>query len=523
MSGVLILSFSTVIVKIIGLAYKIPLMSVLGAEGMGYFNTAYEIFALLCGISTTGLPVAISMLVSAARGRGDTAAETGIFKTSSALLLTKGALLSLSLALLAPQISSLVGNPQAYLSILAISPSIFFCCAAGAIRGYFQGRRQMMPTAVSQLTEALSKLVFGVSFAALATARGASIPTAAAFAVLGVSVGSLVSAAYLLARRCREGAPAPSKRRHGYLLPLLRISLPITLCSALVGTTRMIDMTLLMRRLTDIGVSSAEANRIYGSYTTLALPVFGLVPAFIPPITESLIPRLSEAVSTKNGDEARRAVSNAMRLTALVSIPASIGIAVYSRQIIGVVFSNEPEALSIAAPMLSALGAGVALSCFITTANAVLHSYGRVLLPVAALGVGALVKAVSAYLLIGFPEVAEMGAPISTLASNAAVLCLELAFLRRVCSKTGIAAYLPRVTLAAITSVALSYALYAPLSPRLGETPAFLLALALAVVAYFAASLILGVVDRNDLGIFSYFSFKKEKVSTYFSFRKKKR
>ena len=506
MSGVLILSFSTVIVKIIGLAYKIPLMSVLGAEGMGYFNTAYEIFALLCGISTSGLPIAISMLVSAARGKGDAAEPSGIFKASSALLLTKGAIMSCSLAIFARQVAELVGNPQAYLSILAISPSIFFCCAAGAIRGYFQGCKEMLPTAISQLTEAFSKLGFGVGFAALAIARGANIPTAAAFAVLGVSVGSLLSAVYLCVRKWREPTPEHEKRRRGYFLPLIRISLPITLCSALVGATRIIDMTLLMRRLTDIGVSSAEANRIYGSYTTLALPIFGLVPAFIPPITESLIPRLSEAVSSKNGDEARRAVAKAMQLTAFVCIPASLGITVYSRQIIGVLFGNEPEALRIAAPMLSMLGASVALSCFITTSNAVLHSYGRVFLPIASLGVGAVVKAVSAYFFIGNPQIAEMGAPISTLLSNAAVLCLLLLFVRGVCGKAGIAAALPRVMLGAIASVALSYALYAPLSARLGETPAFLLALVLAVLAYLAASFVLGTLREV-----SCFSFKKEK------------
>ena len=518
MSGVLILSFSTIIVKIIGLAYKIPLMSVLGAEGMGYFNTAYEIFALLCGISTSGLPVAISMLVSVARGKGDAAEQAGIYKASSALLLTKGALISSALAIFAPQVAALVGNPQAYLSILAISPSVFFCCAAGAIRGYFQGCRQMLPTAISQLTEAFSKLGFGVGFAALALARGASIPTAAAFAVLGVSVGSLLSAVYLCVRKWRELTSEFVKKRRGYFLPLVRISLPITLCSTLVGTTRIIDMTLLMQRLTDLGVSSAEANRIYGSYTTLALPIYGLVPAFIPPITESLIPRLSAAVSSENGDEAHRAVSNAMHLTALVCLPASLGITVYSRQIIGVLFGNEPEAIAVAAPMLSALGASVALSCFITTSNAVLHSYGRVILPIVALGVGAAVKAVSAYFLIGNVQVAEMGAPVSTLLSNAAVLCLLLLFVRRVCGKTGLAASLPRVTLASVASVALSYALYAPLASRLGEVPAFLLALALAVLAYIAASFVLGTLRE-----LSYFSFKKEKVSTYFSFRKKKR
>ena len=197
MSGVLILSLSTVIVKFIGLAYKIPLMSVLGADGMGYFNTAYEIFAILCGVSTTGLPVAVSMLVSTARERGDIEAERGVLRTSSAILLTKGVAISGGLALLAEPVAVWLGNPQAYLSILAISPSLLFCCIAGAVRGYFQGRRIMTPTAVSQLAEAAGKLIFGVALAIVALRLGAPLHTCAAFAVLGVSLGSLLSACYL--------------------------------------------------------------------------------------------------------------------------------------------------------------------------------------------------------------------------------------------------------------------------------------------------------------------------------------
>lgn len=508
MSGVLVLTVSTVIVKIIGLAYKIPLLSVLGADGMGYFNTAYEIFALLCGISTSGMPVAVSMLVSSAREAGNGARARGIYRTSAALLLTKGVLFSAGLALLAEPVARTVGNPQAYLAILAISPALLFTCVAGAVRGYFQGCRVMLPTAISQLTEALGKLIIGVAFAYAAVRAGMGIAVASAFAVLGVSLGSVLSAAYLLIRKRTEGREIyetgeKKEKATKYFFELLRISLPITLCSALTGCTRVIDMTLIMRRLQDIGVSSAESNRIYGVYTTLALPIFGLVPAFVPPITESLIPRLSAAVESKHRAEEARAVSGAARLTVFLAMPASMGIALYSKQIISLLFGGSTEAILVAAPLLSALGASVLFSCLITATNAILQSYRRVLLPIISLAVGALVKAVSAYILIGNPSVGVMGAPISTFLSNATVLAINLYFVSKSLSgRTGILRQLPKPFFASVVAMLASYAAYLPIE-RLtdGGAAAFLVALAVAVAAYFVLCVLLGVVSRDDIKI----------------------
>ena len=504
MSGVLILSLSTVIVKFIGLAYKIPLMSVLGAEGMGYFNTAYEIFALLCGISTSGLPVAVSMLVSMARERGDVEAERGVLRTSSAILLTKGVAISGLLALLAEPLSVWLGNPQAYLSILAISPSLLFCCIAGAVRGYFQGRRIMMPTAVSQLTEAAGKLIFGVVLALVVLRLGAPLHTCAAFAVLGVSLGSLLSACYLLIRKriALRRDDHVNRRAEGKscVLDLLRLSLPITLCSALIGVTRFIDMALIMRRLQDIGVSAAGANRIYGAYTTLALPVFSLVPAFIPPITESLIPRLAAAVESGSVGEQTMAVRNAVRLTLLLGIPSSLGITLYSRQIISLLFSGADEAIDIAEPMLRMLGMAVAVSCLVTTANVILQSYRRISLPIIALLVGAGVKAFSAYVFMGIPQLGAMGAPVSTVISNVTVLALDVAFIKKVCPKSiRLFSDMPRIALSSVVSVGASYLLYSAVRGSVGMSLGFLTALLLAVALYFLLSVGLGVVSHDDI------------------------
>ncbi len=514
MSGVAVLTVSTVIVKIIGLAYKIPLFAVIGTDGMGYFNTAYEIFALLCGVSTSGMPVAVSMLVSSAYEAGNTERAKGIYRTSSALLLTKGVLFSSLLAVFARQISHAVGNPDAYLALLAISPSLLFCCMAGAVRGYFQGKRMMLPTAVSQLTEAVGKLVFGVGFAVLGMNMGMGFAVSAALAVLGVSVGSLFSALYLLLKKRNEEMPksekAMEKQKTGkYFFELLYISLPITVCSALTGTSRIIDMTFILRRLSDIGVSSLEANRIYGAYTTLALPVFGLVPAFVPPITESLIPRLSAAIAAKNKSEQSRAIYNAFRLTVFLGMPASMAISLYSGDIIYLLFGAGREELAIAAPLLSALGASVLFSCLITATNAVLQSSRKVMLPIISLLVGAVVKAVGAYILIGNENIGAMGAAVSTLLSNIAVLGINMIFIYKYVSKeAGVFASLPKPFLASAISVLASYAVYLPVRSLTGggRLP-FLCAAAVAVGVYLGLCLLLGVVSKNDL----LFLFQKKK------------
>ncbi len=505
MSGVLVLTASTVIVKIIGLAYKIPLISILGAEGMGYFNTAYEIFALLCGVSTSGMPVAVSMLVSSARESGNYKRARGIYNTGSALLFTKGVLFSGFLAVFAEPIAHAVGNPKAYFAILAISPSIVFACASGAIRGYFQGCRLMTPTAVSQLTEALGKLIFGVAFAAVGMHYDIGVAASAALGVFGVSLGGFVSTVYLRIRKQNEfgittDLLGQKDKTSRYVFALLRISLPITLCSALIGTTRIIDMTLMLTRLQSIGVSASEANKIYGAYTTLALPVFGLVPAFIPPITESLIPRLAAAVETGAKEEQGRAVSAALRLTVFVAMPASFGIIIYSKQILSLLFSGEPTSVAICAPLLSVLGVSVLFSCLITTSNAVLQSYRKVFLPIISLAVGAAAKAVSAYLLIGDPEISEMGAPLSTLISNAVVMLLNAVFMcKAVKGKTGLIISLIKPFFASIAAMTLSYLLFEwLLYLKMAETVAFVNAFVIAVILYLVMAFAMGIVKKDE-------------------------
>lgn len=509
-SGVLLLSASTLLVKVIGLASKIPLIAVLGAEGMGYFNSAYEIYALLCTLSTAGLPVALSVLISAAHARGDEIGIGRIYRCAVRLFLALGLIGSLAMLLFAKPIAYAIGNADADTSMMAIAPALLCICMASAVRGYFQGYHRMGPTAVSQLIEALGKLGFGVLFAVIAIRSGQRLSVAAAYAVFGITLGTVISALYLWIMKAVNGkrtrfsdhAQATQKGRAS-LVSLLRIAFPVTVSSAVLGVTRMVDMALILRRLGDIGTALSRANEIYGSYTTLALPVFSLIPALITPVALSLVPKLSAAIEGKTSEGQSRVVNDALRLTVLLAMPASMGISLYARPILSILFSGEPEAVAIAAPLLSVLGASVFFSCMITTTNAILQAYRKQNLPIVSTVIGAAVKIVGAYFLVGEPSVGIFGAPVSTFLCNVTVTVLNLWFIHGCVPRTERAGRLYfRPLVASLGAMLVSLLLYMPIARGTqSEVLGFLAALPTALIAYVLLSFLVGAVTKEDLNL----------------------
>ncbi len=512
LSGVLVLSLSTVLVKIVGLACKIPLIAILGAEGMGYFNSAYEIYALLCVISTAGLPVALAMLIAVEHARGDGARVARIYRSASRMFTLLGGGGTLGMLVFAKPIARVIGNADAEACIVAIAPALLCVCIASAVRGYFQGCSRMGPTAVSQLLEALGKLVFGVLFASLAIRAGQSVPVAAAFGVFGLTLGTALSALYLLIlkamdarHRSRSVEKTATARGQGTVRMLLRIALPITVSAAVLGVTRMVDMALILRRLGDLGISLSEANRIYGAYTTLALPVFSLIPALITPIALSLVPQLSAAIESRAAEGQARVVTDALRLTILLAMPASMGIAMYAKPILSLLFAGETEAITIASPLLSMLGASVFFSCMITTTNAILQSYRKTEKPIISTVVGSVVKVIGAYWLIGIPSVGVFGAPISTFLCNLTVTAMNLCYLYGCLPHTkglGIMRIYGRPFVASLGAILLSVAAYLPVRAwTQSETIGFLVAVLVAVVAYALLAVLVRAVTKEDLAL----------------------
>ena len=196
--GAAILTVGIIIVKLIGALYKIPLGNIISDEAFADFNTAYYIYSLLIIISTGGLPVALSKMVSEANalGRGNQVKKT--FRLALMAFCTLGIICCLIMLIFPNQLASLMNNTHSAPSILALAPALFFICPMSALRGYFQGHSLMTPTAVSQIIEALCKLVIGLALAAVLVSQGAPDSYAAAGAIFGVSVGCALGAVYIV-------------------------------------------------------------------------------------------------------------------------------------------------------------------------------------------------------------------------------------------------------------------------------------------------------------------------------------
>ncbi len=497
--GVLALSLSAIVVKIIGLVYKIPMLKLLGSEGMGYFNCAYEIYALLCVISTSGLPVAMSVMIS--KGKNDL--KEKVFKTAMRLFLLLGACGTALMLCLSLPLARLLGSDKSFYCILAIAPTLLFICVTSAYRGYFQGLSRMLPTAFSQVIEALGKLVLGILFALVALNAGLSVEIVSAFAVLGLLVGSGISMLYLmLSRRGENVLPSPmsNAERRDISRELCITAIPISLSAAVLSLTKMIDMTMILRRLQSVGYSAERAFSVYGSYTTLCLPLFSLAPALVGSVALPIIPKLSKAISDGANEVQTDTVNEGIRLTCLISMPISTGLALYSREVLSLIFKGENEAIELCAPLLSVLALSVTLSSLVTLSNAILQAYGHPSIPMLSMGIGATVKIVLAFLLIGNREIGIMGAPISTFACDLVIVFVNFLFVcKNVPSRISISVLI-RPFAAAVVSIGASKFIYGEITTVRGESSLLTLSfIALCAVLYAFMCILLRAIDIDKI------------------------
>ena len=206
LQGTAMLAMATAVVKIIGALYKIPLNAVIGEQGFGYFNTAYDIYNVLLMISTAGLPVAMSRMISQASSLGHYNQVRRIYRTAQGIFLGLGITGSLLMTLFCRQLADFQNQPDAWAAIGCLGPAVLLICVMSAFRGFFQGQGNMIPTSVSQVLEAFTKLIVGMAAAIALLRITGSVPLAAGGAILGVTVSCLGSAAGRWPRPCPRSA-----------------------------------------------------------------------------------------------------------------------------------------------------------------------------------------------------------------------------------------------------------------------------------------------------------------------------
>lgn len=514
LSGVFLLTFSNITVKVIGMLFKVPISYILTDEGMGYFNVAYTIYIWLYMLSTAGVPVGVSILVSKARAQGREGYIRQVGKASLCFFGMLGLLGTAALICFADTFATAVGTQNASFAVMAIAPTLFFVCIGSVLRGYYQGHALMQPTAVSQLLEALGKLLPGILLAHYAAKKGFGLPLIAAYAIFGVTIGAFLSMVYLVLanqihRRKLSRKVATVSSRERVFGPLLAIVLPVTLSSCVMSVTSLIDLSMIMRRLQSIGYSQAQSAALYGNYTTLAVPVFNLPSVLIYPIAYAIVPILSNALVQKKEEEVRQVEAFALKLTALLAFPCALGIGAFAYPILSAIF--EQGSASLAAPYLTVLSPGIVFMCLLATTNAILQARGKQNKPILSMVVAAAVKLIADFFLIGQKEVGMFGAAVGTVLFYFVAVALNFCFLmRKSTSSVKMREVFFKPLFISLCAVLPALALYKAALSFLSSAVALLICIAAAALIFLFLILIFGSITENEL---SYLPLKAKHIN----------
>jgi stage V sporulation protein B len=431
LKGAAILSAATVIVKIIGAMFKIPLFNILDDTAVGFFNQAYNVFAVLLIVGTAGLPAVAKMVSSAlVRGYG----IRNIRRVAWHFFLWFGLLAAIALAAAAPVVARWSSSSE--WAIRAIAPAVFFVCLMCPYRGLHQGYGNMLPTAFSQVVEAGGKMVLGLLFAFITMeVFGAGADIAASAALMGVTAGSMLGVAFLMltwkknTRSYATGNNSHEESRRGILKEMLRLAAPPTLAAALLAFATLIDISILLQRLqTTFAVTVAGANEMYAPLAKTQ-SIIGLPQAFIVALAVSLVPALSAAAAKRNQGRCIQVIETSMRVTALLALPAAAGLIVLGPPVMGFLFPRELSENAVGGMLLSVQGISVVPLCLVALTNAMLQSLGKVNQMLCNMALGAAARVITTNALFG-----TMGLPaaaVSPAACYGLITVLNIAVLAR--------------------------------------------------------------------------------------------
>lgn len=547
LQGALILSLAAVLTKVIGaLFFKIPLKN-LNSTAYGYFEATYNVYVPIYTVCTAGFPTAVSRMVSESIALGRYRDVKTIFRVAFRVFLVTGLVGTLLMLGLSSFYPEFVNLPNTRLTMIVMAPAILFCCLVSAYRGVYEGSRNMTPTAISQIVEAVGKLLFGLRLAAGALQYGQSrfaaglpvygrmaesaeqavefsLPYVAAGAMVGVTAGSFFALLYIMIRYRARGMgftraelggapPSPSARR--MFRSLLRVAIPVALGTLATQLTNMIDvvslqkcLAVVMERSGDI-VEGLYAAQIAADGTTDVLGFLtgnrGAVITFtnlVPNVTLtfgiSALPLITSAWALRDKRKLKSTVSLVLRITMLVAAPCGIGMAVLARPILRMVYDDVTA--QVAGPMLEVMGIAVIFICLVAPINAMLQAVGRADIPAKIVLVGGAVKLVLNITLVLNPYINIMGSAYSTLACYVVMVVLSLiALLRVVHVRLKWRGIFLKPLVSGLLCGAAAWAANGLLARILPGTAATILAILIAAVVYVLLLLLLGAFTREDI------------------------
>ena len=468
--GALIMAVGMLVVKLAGAAFKIPLAYILGGVGQGYFNIAYSLYNPLYALATAGLPIAISRMVAQNMTAKRYKDVRMIHKVSVPIFISTGLIATVFMIIGSPVCARFTHSPGAIYSLLALSPTVFFSCLISIYKGYYEGLRNMIPTAVSEIIEAIGKVIFGVGLSAFvvwygmneysisgtvfgnyyeneAAAFSATLPFASAGAVLGITLGSISGFIYIFLKykisgdgiTSKEIEESPEARDRKKIVKMLwNIATPIALGAIIMNLAGAIDAMLVQRRLSDIMSTTPDILlRVYEGLIPIDVVKEGKTHNFLagcfaymstitmllPTITQgfsiSALPNVTGSWVSGIKEKIKNNIETVMKLTAIISFPMGIGMSVLSHPIMDLVYNtmggSRQSEIFISAEIMRLYALATILIAISTPICSMLQAIGRADLPLKILTIGMILKVVLNYILVGIPSINIQGAGIGTL------------------------------------------------------------------------------------------------------------
>ncbi len=448
-----VLLLSSVIVKLIGALFKIPLSAdyALGDLGFGYFSSCYDMYLPLYTLALSGFPVAIARAVASFSAKENLTEIKKVliisFKALSVLGLSGSFLL---IALSIPLVSLIDNSGGSLYSILCIAPSVLFCCISSVFRGYFEGKKNMLPTAVSNIIEALCKLTLGLGGAVITTSLTHNPALASAAAMLGIAFGTALSSLYLWLTFKREELGRKIRfTDHLWDTKLFKnltaLALPIAFASLSVGLASLIDALTVRYQISSLLAESPTASRFllegtfYGNIDTSEIPtllygikgkahtLFNLVPTLTSAFGIGALPIITESFTKNNKSELQKNCNLCLKLSSVIAMPAAGGLLVMGKEIISLLYGDASSGLG--GRLLSIYGIAALFCGIAVPLTSLLQAIGKQKIAFINIIIGLVLKLIFNIALTPIETVNILGSAISAVICFAFICIFNIMFL----------------------------------------------------------------------------------------------
>lgn len=395
-----ILAVTSIIVRIIGLLYRLPLTNIIGDEGNGYYSAAFEVYSIFLLISSYSLPLAVSKLVSVRVSGKQYKNAYRIFKGALLFALISGGTAALIVFFGADFIASqIMTEPLSAIALRVLAPALLILAIMGVIRGYFQGLSTMMPTAVSQLIEQIVNAGISITAALYLFSYGKKIGNiilnpsyapayGAAGSTLGTMAGALFGLLFLIfvflayksvfKKQLREDNLYGKESYRTIVKILILTIVPVLLSTLVYNVSTILDQAIFNKIMTAKGLGDVKTS-LWGVYSGKYRILINVPIALASAMASSIIPGLAGAIQNREFKSAKRKVTVAIRFTMIISIPCAVGLAVLGRSIIDMLFTGDPK---LASRMLLVGSVSVVFYSLSTLTNGVLQGINRMRIPI---------------------------------------------------------------------------------------------------------------------------------------------